>query len=46
MNNNTLIEQIEALETQLKTLKAEWEELQSELDRMMYLVEQWQGSEE
>lgn len=46
MNHENLLKQIETLETQLKTVKAEWKELQSELDRMMRLVEQWQGGEE
>lgn len=46
MNHENLLKQIEILETQLQTLKVQWEELQSEMDRMMLFVEQWQGSEE
>lgn len=41
MNDNTLIEQIETLETQLKVLKAGIEELQTELEGVMWFVDIW-----
>lgn len=41
MNDNTLIEQMETLETQLKVLKAGIEELQMELEGVMWFVDKW-----